>query len=527
LKLVDYYRTVLVPANVAMSAQRRAGLVIDRDRITRTLVAWDKKLAELEAYVEGEAAKLGVSLKFSEKHAPKAKDLKDFLFGTPGLGLPVEELSDKTGEPSADSAALTKHASLIFPRRGDNPIVHAIMKIRSLAKARETHLLGWLDTMRADSAIHPTMSWALRTSRLSASNPPVHQIPERSDPEVADGVKSCIVPRVSPARTPEEWNPHKHGSCIRWDLAGSEAAIRAAVLTKLFCSEPDPAWEYIRLGKDLHSRTAGLIYDKPEGFYKKGSMERDSVGKVTFFALQYGAKWRTVQMQAWKKARIELSDGQAKKITEAFFRGYPGLAELYERDKRLLGELGYCDDAYGKRRWVGLPNHVTYRDGKFSVNAPNDAGRKKAYYELDNRFHIMSNSPTQSMSATDALWMIALLYHGEYVDLAVPDMWSDHGVDYPEAADWQFHEGNGPGGKPFRCWGTNYVHDSQWLDCAPGLLEPAAKLITRRCRAVPLDWRIEADVPYRIEIKAGPDQGHLRGYNSIAKEFDLEPIPER
>src|SRR5205823_3136433 len=100
-------------------------------------------------------------------------------------------------------------------------------------------------------------------------------------------------------------------------------------------------------------------------------------------------------------------------------------------------------------------------------------------------------------------------------------------VLYPEARGWRLHEGPGPGGKPFRAWHFNTVHDSGWGDCAPGYLEPFAKVITRRCTALPFDWRLKADVPYRVSISVGPDMGHLRDYNDAAKEFGLEALPKR
>ena len=149
--------------------------------------------------------------------------------------------------------------------------------------------------------------------------------------------------------------------------------------------------------------------------------------------------------------------------------------------------------------------------------------KKKPYHA----FHIAANTPTQSTQASDALWMLALCYLGEYVPLRVPPIWERDGAPFPEAAGWQMHEGPGPGGKPFLSWHCNTVHDSGWGDCAPGYLEPTAKLLWRRCTAVPLDWRIEADVPYRIELKVGPDMARLRPYNSVAREFGLEPVPER
>ena len=862
---------------------------MDVRRIRAIRAAWLAELRDLESYVEGEAARRGAVLKYSAKHSVDPGALAGFLYSPPssgGYGLEVRRTTE-TGQPSTADEDLSWYASLAVPRGDDDPLVRAVLKIRSIGGSLSKYLDKFESLRRSDGCVHPKYNWALRTARLSAEEPPVHQIPERADREIADAVKSCIIPRCSPAPDPESWDPRIHGSCFRWDISGAEAAIRAAMFTHRFCSRPDPiAWEYIRTGRDIHSKTASLIYGVPEGTYKKGSYERDAVGKQTFFAKIFGAKWPTVRANIWRAARLWHDDEQAKKINANFDSGYTGLAELYEVDKRRLGELGYCEDAYGRRRRIPVPGAVfengtwrynredhgtsrqvehafhvtancvdaetealtkrgwvkgfdlsrddelltknaetgvfewqamldlklwpdyegplvefksksfhavttpkhrwlvrrcscatpsvaclrgrrgrraripcniettttqmkswhkihltgeyvgprksiltpdeaealgwfvtdgslgrwrrggqkttrgrtypipkpifhihqsvtgnpekcaridallerlapcdytkrvrksTYKDADYYTaqwdvrgplaakitsmcpdrslraevlpcmsrsaldrlreamvlgdgyiestkvslitrskkqaeafqilcsltgdsasiqwcdtakysgpgrwNSPTSPGvwnvnvlrRRHAYADLAQRqkfvekrpvwcpvvpntffvarrsgtVFVTGNTPTQSTNATDNIWMIALLYHGEYVELRVPPMWDHLGIPFPEAAGWALHEGDGPGGKPLRAWHMNTVHDSGWGDAAPGHMEPAAKVIWRRCHAVPLDWRIEADVPYRIDLQVGPNMAKLRAYNAVAKEFGLEPMPKR
>ena len=172
-------------------------------------------------------------------------------------------------------------------------------------------------------------------------------------------------------------------------------------------------------------------------------------------------------------------------------------------------------------RWAGGPR-FEYEGGRRGNEA------KDAYAALEHAFHLMANSPTQSMNASDNLWMIALCHFGEYVELRVPPMWERGGIPFPEAAGWRLDGGPGPGGRPLLAWHMNTVHDAGWGDTAPGHhLEAAAKVIWRRCRALPQDWRLAADVPYRIDFQVGPDMAHLRPYNTAAREFGLEPLPER
>src|SRR5690242_7074394 len=173
----------------------------------------------------------------------------------------------------------------------------------------------------------------------------------------------------------------------------------------------------------------------------------------------------------------------------------------------------WCEDAYGRRRAIEIPAAAKdrYRRGFGWViddilrpwtKYPRGAEVPEADWLLRARlkraFHLASNTPTQSTNASDTLWMLALAYYGEYVELRVPGVWDKYGVPVPEARSWAMHEGPGPGGKPFQAWHCNTVHDSGWGDGAPGYIEPTAKLLWRRCTSLPLDLRLEADVPYRV-----------------------------
>ena len=580
MKLLDYYGQVLVPANVAISAIRRAGLAVDVDRCREVRVLLAEDLEKEKRVVEGAAAAKGFTLKYSEdKHGINSKKLSDFVFGKQGLGLTFPEqmrswemrqemMVGKKGDYSTSAEVLSWFASLSVPKPDDHPVVRSMLRVRSLSGAMTKYIDKFLDLLRADGAIHANYNWALRTSRISASNPPVHGIAERADKYVADLIKSCIVPRVAPFRVREwntnpkkgpinfgGWDPRVHGWCGRWDISGAEAAIRAAMLLKKYVPESDmTTWDYIRLGKDVHGYTAALIYEKPDGTFVKGSYERDAVGKQTFFAKIFGAMWRTVQGTIWKKARLWLSDKDAQKTNDNFDKGYPGLTDLYTYDMITLGQraaesdnnVGWCVDGYGRRRSIPLPEGVTFDENyvgawgadpkfpgyQFDSGRNNERPEKEMKRLLNHAFHVMANTPTQSMNATDNFWMLALAYHGEglveqFGGLQVPPMWAKEGLHFPEAADWQMHEGNGPGGKPLRAWHSNTVHDSGWFDGAPGHIEPTMMLLWRRCHALPFDWRLEADVPYRIDLSVGPDMANLCDYNLVAKEFGLIPMPKR
>lgn len=549
MKIDQYYRDVLVPANVAVAAMQRSGMPIDIELAKQTRDAWLAEIDQNEKLIESHAADLGLVLKYSDKHSIGPREVRRFLNAMDPtsnryiLGPNGKLTFTPGGNLKVGAQELAMHASLKVPNMmngkpfQDDPYLTAILQVKSLSKAISAHLDSWIEmASEGDGAIHPDYMWALRTSRLAANNPPVHQIPERSEKRVAAGVKACLVPRMSPSRDREAWNPKIHGSCFRWDIAGAEAAIRAAMLTFLAGVKDPIAYDYIREGRDIHSKTASLVYDVPDGTFKKGAYQRDSVGKQVFFAKIFGAFPRAVQHTIWKEARIWVPDTEIKQICANFDTGYTGLVALYERNRDELGfrmdasGMSWVEDPYGKRRAIIIPpqaKHLYRGRGKGWNLGGLYEDNPLVYKALNNAFHIAANTPTQSCNGTDALWMLALCYHGEYVDLQVPPIWEKDGVPFPEARGWQMNGGDGPGGTPMLSWHTNAVHDSGWGDCAPGYLEPTAKLLWRRCRALPMDWRIQADVPFRIELKVGPDMDRLMDYNKAAKIFGLEPMPDK
>lgn len=527
----DYYcRKILVPANVAVSAMQQNGLPISLERADAQRDAWNDELEELQSYVQGEADKRNISLKYSKAHAAQEQPLYDLLYSSKGLGLEERKMTQSGRRAAMDSEALMPYAAVgANHKETDDPIVYAILKIRSIAKAKNTHLASLVKYRRADGCAHPHYKWNLpNTTRLSAENPPVHQIPEKADPEIAKLVKSCIVPREKPwLGDPKDWDPRKHGWIAKADVAGAEAVIRAGCIARCSVSVP-----YLRSGGDIHSRTASILYEVAEGTYKKGTPERDAVGKQTYFLLIFGGSWKALQLTVWKKARIQLEDDESKLRVNRFFRGYADLETRYSYDTNLMFERGYIEDYYSRRWTLPPPDGVKlvgWKKGKPMFTFPSDKTEEELNdlrRQLENRRHIYANKPTQTAQATTTLWCIALCHHGEYVDLKAPDYWNNELV-FPEAAGWQLDEGPGPGRKPMKVWTNNTVHDALWFDGAPGYLEPAAKLITRRFNGVPAEFLIDANMPWRVEIQVGPDLGNLRDYNEVAKDFGLEPIPWR
>lgn len=537
MTLRDYHEYIQIPAYSTVEAMRRNGLPVCPERVTAQIEAWRRDMIKLQEYVEGTARQKGYAIRYSAAHSPLPdKTFRAFLFD--GLKLEATRMTEG-GKPSTDDTALKRYAAVGETHNlmngqpfEDDPVIYAVLLVRSLKTASGTHLTGLLKHLQG-KCVHPKANWNLRnTTRLSLEEPPTQQIPERANPAVAKKVKRCLIPRDHAwLGDPADWDPRKHGWCMKADIKGAEMVIRPGCIAK--CSVLTP---YIREGKDVHSKTSSLFYGQPEEDFKKGKPDRwkrESVGKPGGFQLIFGGSWLGLRDNLWDKARVWLEKLEAQELHERFFDGLPDIEERYQVDAELAWSRGYIEDLFGRRWAMRPPDGVTLdgwngaSDPVFRYPADSREDEQRLLRSRTNHvLHCYANRPTQSTQGTLTLWCGALMHHGEYVTLQVPPIWERRGVPFPDAATWCLNGGRGPGRGAFKAWLNNTVHDSWWLDGAPGYLEPAAKLVTRRCMGVPADFLYENDLPWRVEIEVGATFGDLRPYNEVAKQFGLELMPE-
>src|SRR5690606_17489235 len=87
-------------------------------------------------------------------------------------------------------------------------------------------------------------------------------------------------------------------------------------------------------GADLHRLSAERILGDPKGRH---------VGKILNFSLLYGAGWRMLQSIAWVQYGVKLSDEQAQRLHQGFFKSYPRLTEWHRASISRAQMLGYVE----------------------------------------------------------------------------------------------------------------------------------------------------------------------------------------
>lgn len=179
--------------------------------------------------------------------------------------------------------------------------------------------------------VHTSYNQYMNTSRLSSNNPNLQNIPSSKE------YRECF---VAPRNT--TW--------INCDFASQESRILADVtnvksLVDFFVKGHDV------FGDDMHSFAATnmqrVIRKDPElVITKKTDPKARNIAKALNFALSYGASSYSL------KNTLNTSEEEASEFIEAYFDGFPGLKEDFEKTKKLAVKRGWIElDPYTKKRY--------------------------------------------------------------------------------------------------------------------------------------------------------------------------------
>ncbi len=242
-----------------------------------------------------------------------SQQLGQVLFET--LGLKTAGKTPKGGA-STSQAALEK-------LQGQHPIIDEIMEFRKLEKMRSTYLEPLPRLMDAEGRLHTTFNQlATATGRLSSSNPNLQNIPIRGP--LGRRMRQCF----------------RAGQGLEL-VAADYSQIELRVLAH--CSQDPTLLEAFANDEDIHSRTAGLLFDKDPATI---TPDERRGAKTINFGLIYG-------MGPQKLARdLGIGLNEAKAFIERYFSRLTRLREFYEQVESTAKEQGFVTTLAGRRRWL-------------------------------------------------------------------------------------------------------------------------------------------------------------------------------
>ena len=385
--MLDYYNQVYVPLSDAVWHMERRGIRIDIEH-----------MATLEAPMEEEIT--GLATEFVRMAGRPIN-----LASNPQLNeLFYEDLGKKvvkktaTGGPSTDASVLERWAA-----HGDE-YAKILLRYRSLTKLKSTYISKLPGIVDKDDLLHTNFNvTGARTGRWSSSDPNLQNIPSRGDMGYA--IRQGFIAGEG-----------------RSLIVADYAQVEMRILFR-FANETTMV-DAIKAGKDIHSSTAELAFDKnyddimaavAAGKVKKKSeltawqtelirARRDS--KTVGFGIVYG-------MQAAALAeQLDCLYQEAQIKRNQFLDGIPETAAYMQGVQDRCHELGYVRTLSGRYRH--LPNIWSY-----AWKVKSEAERESVNTEIQGSAADICNEAVvqvhQSKELRDLGYAMLLQVHDELV----------------------------------------------------------------------------------------------------------------
>ncbi|WP_243359906.1 DNA polymerase I [Fundidesulfovibrio terrae] len=290
----------LVPVLVDME---KAGIRIDKQAFAAFADEVNSRLAQITEQMHRQA-----EVRFNIR---SSQQLADVLYNRLGLKAPAK----------TPGGAASTSAEVLERLAGQHPLVDSILEFRKLEKLRSTYLEPLPALADEADRVHTTFNQlATATGRLSSSAPNLQNIPARGDL----GKRMRALFTAAPGMV----------------LASADySQIELRVLAHF---SRDPALlEAFRQGVDIHSRTAALLFDRPQ---EAVTPEQRRQAKTINFGLLYG-------MGPQKLGReLGLTLNEAKDFIARYFERMATLKEYYQQVVDQAKQTGFVTTLAGRRR---------------------------------------------------------------------------------------------------------------------------------------------------------------------------------
>ena len=324
----DIFRKIEMPLITVLAEIELNGVCIDINYLKQLEEEYKKRLDESEKNIFGLAGE-----KFN---IGSTKQLKEILFDK----LDIAPLKKKKTGYSTDHSVLEKLAKT-------HPIAVELLTYRKYDKLLNTYVKT-LPTLvhHKTKRIHTSYNQAITaTGRLSSNKPNLQNIPVKM--EDGQGLRRAFV-------APKGMEEIKFVSI---DYSQVELRILA------YLSEDKTLCEAYRQDKDIHKKTASLLFGKEEEEIKD---EERNIAKTINFSILYGTSAHSLANA------LSISYEDAKRFIEAYRRSYPGVIEYMEKKLEQARENGYVSTYFGRKRSVkGIVSEnfqIRSRDERIAFN---------------------------------------------------------------------------------------------------------------------------------------------------------------
>ena len=303
-ELTELYERFELPLVRVLARMESNGIRIDREFLEALSADLGQQCESLVERIHAAAGE-----EFNVNSTPQ---LRTILFEKLGL-VPVKKT--KTG-PSTDADSLQKMAD-------EHPIIEDLLRYREVEKLRSTYADALPPLIAADGRIHATFKQTdTTTGRISSEAPNLQNVPVRT----ADGreMRRAFIAE-------DGWGI----------LTADYSQIELRVLAHL--AEDPGLIDAFERGADVHTTTAAKVFGVDES---EVDAAQRRFAKVVNYGLAYG-------MEAYGLGqRLGIATGEAAKILDAYFEGFPNVKTFMVETVREAKERGYTTTIFGRRRQI-------------------------------------------------------------------------------------------------------------------------------------------------------------------------------
>ncbi|MEE4347499.1 MAG: DNA polymerase I [Paracoccaceae bacterium] len=302
-RVTTVYETLERPLVPVLSRMEMAGVLVDRDTLSRMSNAFAQKMAGLEAEIHelaGETFNVG-----------SPKQLGEILFDKMGL---EGGKKGKTGAYATGADVLEDLATM-------HDLPGRVLDWRQLSKLKSTYTDALQDHINPETGrVHTSyMQTGANTGRLSSTDPNLQNIPVRSE----EG-----------RRIREAFVAPKGRVLVSLDYSQIELRILAHI------AGIDALKQAFREGQDIHAMTASEMFDVPMDEMTPDIRRR---AKAINFGVIYG-------ISGFGLARnLRIPRAEAQGFIDRYFERFPGIRAYMDDTKAFAREHGYVQTLFGRK----------------------------------------------------------------------------------------------------------------------------------------------------------------------------------
>ena len=307
-EVTKVYETLERPLVPVLAQMERAGILVDRDTLSRMSNAFAQKMAGLEADIHelaGETFNVG-----------SPAQLGEILFDKMGL----------QGGKKGKAGKYSTGADVLEDLATEHDLARRVLDWRQLSKLKSTYTDALQDHVNADTGrVHTCYSIAgAATGRLASTDPNLQNIPIRS--EEGRRIREAFV-------APE-------GKVL---VALDYSQIELRILAHI--AQIDALKEAFQRGDDIHAMTASEMFDVP---MDQMTPEIRRNAKAINFGVIYG-------ISGFGLARnLRIPRAEAQGFIDRYFERFPGIRTYMDDTKAFAKEHGYVQTLFGRK--INTPN---------------------------------------------------------------------------------------------------------------------------------------------------------------------------